>query len=178
VGLTFSIFTVELGGLDAMLGAAIGGLVPLTIRGLYMIYARLRRGPVPAGEPGVAGAGDGVIGIEGPGGSDGAPGRDGSDDMADLEAERREGMGLGDVKMLAMVGAFLGASNVLLTMLLGSVIGSLYVVPLVVMGRHEMKTAVPFGPFLGLAALISMFWGHDLISWYSNVVVTLPLGPS
>jgi leader peptidase (prepilin peptidase)/N-methyltransferase len=86
-----------------------------------------------------------------------------------------EGMGLGDVKMLAMVGAFLGMSKVLLTMLLGSVIGSIYVVPLVLLGRHTMKTPVPFGPFLGVAALVSLFWGSEIIDWYLGLVVTLPL---
>jgi prepilin signal peptidase PulO-like enzyme (type II secretory pathway) len=78
--------------------------------------------------------------------------------------------------MLMMVGSFLGVANVLLTMLLGSVIGSLIVVPLVLVGRRSMKSAVPFGPFLGIAAILSMLWGRQIIDWYSALVLALPLG--
>lgn len=78
----------------------------------------------------------------------------------------REGMGLGDVKMLAMVGAFLGVKGVLLTMFLGSVVGTLVVVPMVLAGRQGMKVPVPFGPFLGLGAMVSIFWGDSIIDWY------------
>jgi leader peptidase (prepilin peptidase)/N-methyltransferase len=79
-------------------------------------------------------------------------------------------MGLGDVKMLAMVGAFLGAPRVVLTMLLGSVIGTIVVVPLVLAGRRGMKTPVAFGPFLGLAAVIVMLWGSRILEWYGALV--------
>ncbi len=135
----------------ALAGALAGALVPLAIRALYILYARIRRGGRATGE------------------------KDANTDEEN-EQERREGMGLGDVKMLAMVGAFLGMPRVLLTMLLGSVIGSLYVLPMVATGRQNMKTAVPFGPFLGLAALVSMFWGKEIIRWYLDLVVTLPFG--
>ena len=74
------------------------------------------------------------------------------------------------MKMLAMIGAFLGVSKVLLTMLLGSIIGTLYVVrhP---RGRQSLKSAVPFGPFLGVAAILSMFWGTEIIEWYTGLVI-------
>lgn len=84
------------------------------------------------------------------------------------EEERREGMGLGDVKMLAMVGAFLGAPGVLLTIMLGSLIGTLIVVPLLIVGKLTMKHPVPFGPFLGAGALIALFWGQALVAWYTG----------
>jgi len=151
VGLLASPLGRDPGPGGALAGALAGALVPLGIRALYMVYARIRRGGRTA------------------------PGDD-AEAGQENEPERREGMGLGDVKMLAMVGAFLGTPRVLLTMLLGSVLGSLYVLPMVVSGRHNMKTPVPFGPFLGLAALVSMFWGSEIIRWYLDLVVTLPFG--
>jgi len=163
VGLLTSMLTEEPGRLDAMLGAAVGGLVPLTIRGLYMVWARARRAPGQPAPPGEGAASAGDAGTA-------SPASAGEDD-GDLEQERREGMGLGDVKMLAMVGAFLGVSNVLLTMLLGSVIGTLYVLPLLVTGRQGLKTAVPFGPFLGLGAVAAMFFGHEIVSWYLGAML-------
>lgn len=88
--------------------------------------------------------------------------------------ERREGMGLGDVKMLAMVGAFLGVKGVLFTMLLGSVLGTAYVLPLVAARRHTMKSAIPFGPFLGGAAIAAAFWGASVVDWYVGLLVSIP----
>ena len=89
------------------------------------------------------------------------------------EEERREGMGLGDVKMLAMVGAFLGAPGVLLTIVLGSLIGTLTVVPLLITGKLTMKHPVPFGPFLGAGALIALFWGEAIIAWYTGIAFSV-----
>ena len=84
----------------------------------------------------------------------------------ELSPEHREGMGLGDVKMLAMVGAFLGPQKVLLTIVLGSFLGTLTVIPLILMRRLGTRVAIPFGPFLGVAALIAVFFGSDIIDWY------------
>jgi len=89
------------------------------------------------------------------------------------EEERREGMGLGDVKMLAMVGAFLGAPSVGLTIMLGSVLGTLTVVPLMIAGKLTMKHPVPFGPFLGAGAIIAVFWGRAIIGWYTGMAFPL-----
>ena len=92
-------------------------------------------------------------------------------DAVSVGDAQREGMGLGDVKMLAMVGAFVGAPGALLTMLLGSLIGTLYVAPLLATGRHNMKTPVPFGPFLGVGALAVIFFGDAMIDWYLGLVI-------
>jgi len=89
-----------------------------------------------------------------------------------LSPEHREGMGLGDVKMLAMVGAFLGVQKVLLTIVLGSFMGTLVVVPLMLLRRLDSKSAIPFGPFLGVAALAAIFFGDAIIAWYWRI--TLP----
>jgi leader peptidase (prepilin peptidase)/N-methyltransferase len=79
---------------------------------------------------------------------------------------KREGMGGGDVKLLAMIGAFLGWKAVILTILLSSLIGSITGILIMVMKGKDFKYAIPFGPFLSLGAVISMWYGENLISWY------------
>jgi leader peptidase (prepilin peptidase) / N-methyltransferase len=81
-------------------------------------------------------------------------------------ATGREGMGGGDVKLLAMVGAFLGWQGVLLTLLLGSLVGSAIGVSIMVARGADSKLAIPFGPFLSIGAFVAMFWGGAIVSWY------------
>ncbi len=80
---------------------------------------------------------------------------------------KREGMGGGDVKLLAMIGAFLGWKSVILTILLGSLVGSIIGVIVMVMKEKDFKYAIPFGPFLSLGAVLSLFYGEKIIQWYS-----------
>lgn len=194
VGLALSFSSPEPGPFGSLRGVLVGALVPLGVRSLYIAYAHVRdrRRPAVPGGPGFGAASSGApevpsdtvlsaglpadavrepaaeitVGVRGAEGdtilASGAP---------DDEAPQREGMGLGDVKMLAMVGAFLGAPLVMLTMLLGSVIGSLYVMPLLATGRHGMKTPLPFGPFLGVAALVAAFWGDAILGWYLGLLM-------
>ena len=79
-----------------------------------------------------------------------------------------EGMGFGDVKMMAMVGAFVGWKGVLLTLFLGSLLGS--VVGILVLRRHgaDLKTKLPFGTFLGLGAVVTLYAGAPVIAWYAG----------
>ncbi len=79
---------------------------------------------------------------------------------------KREGMGGGDVKLLAMIGAFLGWKAVILTILLSSLIGSISGVIIMVLKGKDFKYAIPFGPFLSLGAVISLFYGEKIITWY------------
>jgi leader peptidase (prepilin peptidase)/N-methyltransferase len=79
---------------------------------------------------------------------------------------KREGMGGGDVKLLAMIGAFLGWKAVILTILLSSLIGSITGILIMILKGKDFKYAIPFGPFLSLGAVIALFWGENLISWY------------
>lgn len=79
-----------------------------------------------------------------------------------------EGMGMGDVKMLAMLGAFLGWKAVLLTLVLSSFAGAIVGVLLMVVSRENLKYALPFGTFLALGALVAMLVGDDLIAWYAG----------
>jgi leader peptidase (prepilin peptidase)/N-methyltransferase len=79
---------------------------------------------------------------------------------------KEEGMGMGDVKMLAMVGAFLGWRAVLLTLVLSSFAGAVIGMALVGLQRGSMRYALPFGTFLAVGALIAMLFGEDLLTWY------------
>jgi leader peptidase (prepilin peptidase)/N-methyltransferase len=78
----------------------------------------------------------------------------------------KDGMGMGDVKLLAMLGAFLGWQAVLPVIFFASLIGSLVGVPLMILRRADSKLAIPFGPFLALGAHIYLFWGTAIIRWY------------
>jgi len=79
---------------------------------------------------------------------------------------KREGMGGGDVKLLAMIGAFLGWKAVILTILLGSLIGSIIGISIMVLKGKDFKYAIPFGPFLSLGAVIALFYQNEIIVWY------------
>ncbi len=81
---------------------------------------------------------------------------------------REEGMGMGDVKMLAMIGAFLGWKAVLVTLVLSSFSGAVIGVILMSAQRGGMKFALPFGTFLAIGALVAMFAGEPLIAWYAG----------
>jgi leader peptidase (prepilin peptidase)/N-methyltransferase len=78
----------------------------------------------------------------------------------------QEGMGGGDVKMLAMIGAFLGWKLVLVTLVLSSVAGSLIGVLVIAFKRGGMKYALPYGTFLALGALAASLAGERLVNWY------------
>ncbi len=75
---------------------------------------------------------------------------------------KQEAMGWGDVKMLAMIGAFVGWAGVLLTVFLGALVGSAIFLPLQLRG----KRLVPFGVFLAVGATVTYFFGNQVISWY------------
>ncbi len=79
---------------------------------------------------------------------------------------KREGMGGGDVKLLAMIGAFLGWKSVFLTIILSSFIGSVVGIVLIAIKGKNLKYAIPFGPFLSLGAVISLFYQNEIIYWY------------
>jgi leader peptidase (prepilin peptidase)/N-methyltransferase len=77
-----------------------------------------------------------------------------------------EGLGMGDVKMLALVGAFLGWHLVLLTLVIGSLLGSIVGVAIIIIRRGDMKSALPFGTFLAIAAMVSAVAGDAILTWY------------
>jgi leader peptidase (prepilin peptidase) / N-methyltransferase len=81
----------------------------------------------------------------------------------------QEGMGGGDVKMLAMIGAFLGWQQVALTLVLSSVAGSVIGVLLIATRRGGLKNELPYGTFLALAALIASLVGERIVDWYTGL---------
>lgn len=79
-----------------------------------------------------------------------------------------EAMGGGDVKMMAMLGAFLGWQGVLLTLFLGALLGTIIFLPLKIAGRDVL---VPFGIFLALGGAATFLFGADLIGWYQTTML-------
>jgi len=78
----------------------------------------------------------------------------------------QDGMGGGDIKLLAMIGAFLGWKGVIVTLLLGSFLGAATGVIFMVFAGKGAKFPIPFGPFLAAGALAYLFFGEELINWY------------
>jgi leader peptidase (prepilin peptidase)/N-methyltransferase len=79
---------------------------------------------------------------------------------------KNEGMGGGDIKLLAMIGAFLGWKAILPVIFISSCLGTLIGILLMLRQGASGKLAIPFGPFLSVAALIWFFWGGLLLRWY------------
>ncbi|MGH7582071.1 MAG: prepilin peptidase [Gemmatimonadales bacterium] len=79
----------------------------------------------------------------------------------------KEAMGGGDVKMMAMIGAFLGWEGVLLTLFFGAVLGTVVFLPLKLAGRDRL---VPFGVFLAVAAAACWIGGADVLNWYRGLL--------
>ncbi len=89
---------------------------------------------------------------------------------------KKEGMGLGDVKLLAMLGAFLGWTAIFPIIFIGSMMGTLVGVPLMLLKKADGKLAVPFGPFLSAAALIHVFFVaffDPLMRWYGSILLQI-----
>jgi leader peptidase (prepilin peptidase)/N-methyltransferase len=83
-----------------------------------------------------------------------------------FRVRHEEGLGMGDVKMLAMIGAFLGWKLTVVTLMLASFSGSIIGVALIVARRGDMKYALPFGTFLSLGAALAATIGPGLMDWY------------
>lgn len=147
--------------LASLVGAAIGASMPLLARVVYVLFRRKsKRAEEGAGRGGPAELASDSAGREEP--------------REEIErAALAEGMGLGDVKMMGMVGAFLGARMALVTILVGSVAGCLLVIPWLALTRRGFRTPVPFGPFLAFGALVAAFGGDALAARYSDLVQML-----
>jgi leader peptidase (prepilin peptidase)/N-methyltransferase len=77
-----------------------------------------------------------------------------------------DAMGLGDVKMLAMIGAFLGWQQIIVVLFLASITGALVGIGLAMSRGRSMQSKLPFGTFLALAAFLASLWGEPLVHWY------------
>lgn len=78
---------------------------------------------------------------------------------------KREGMGGGDIKLLAMIGGFLGWKSLIFILLFSSLLGALIGIALMLIKKEDMKYAVPFGPFLSAAAVAYLFWGDAFMQF-------------
>jgi leader peptidase (prepilin peptidase)/N-methyltransferase len=85
-------------------------------------------------------------------------------------ATGKEGMGYGDFKLLAAIGAWLGWQVLPLTILLSSFVGALVGIALIVLARRGRNVPIPFGPYLAAAGVIALFWGKPLTSAYLGLL--------
>ena len=85
-------------------------------------------------------------------------------------AFRKDAMGGGDVKLMAMVGSFLGTKLVLLSIFLGSLFGAMVGGMLILFRLKTRKDYIPFGPYLALGAVIALFFGEKILGWYFGLL--------
>ena len=83
----------------------------------------------------------------------------------------KEGMGMGDVKLLAMIGAWMGWRALPLIILISSLTGAIIGSAMLLVGGKGIRARIPFGPFLSLAALLYFFFGQKLATWYYNLFI-------
>ena len=83
---------------------------------------------------------------------------------------RKEGMGGGDIKLLAMIGTIVGWQGVIFTIFASSAVGTLVGMSIMLVKGKDMKYAVPFGPFLSIGAITYIFFGQRIIDWYLNTL--------
>jgi leader peptidase (prepilin peptidase)/N-methyltransferase len=86
-----------------------------------------------------------------------------------LLIRKREGLGMGDVTMLLMIGAYLGLMRTLLTLILASFVGALVGVFLILRRGKDFRFALPFGTFLAPAAFVSLLWGEGIVRAYLSL---------
>ena len=79
-------------------------------------------------------------------------------------------MGFGDVKLAFLMGLFLGFPNILVALFLAFLIGAIIGLGLIFFGKKNLKSQVPFGPFLILGTFTALFWGEKLVSWYISLL--------
>ncbi len=79
---------------------------------------------------------------------------------------RKEGMGGGDIKLLGMIGTFIGWKGVVFTIFAASVAGTFVGVIVMLVKGKDLKFAIPFGPFLSLGAMSYLFFGEKVLWWY------------
>lgn len=81
---------------------------------------------------------------------------------------KREAMGMGDVKLLAMIGAFIGWQGALFTIFTSSLLGTIAGVILILLRKADIKGKIPFGPYLAMGSVVSLFWWRDIMAWYGR----------
>jgi len=82
----------------------------------------------------------------------------------------RGGMGWGDVKLAALIGLATGFPLVFVAIIMGAILGGIVAVPLLIAKKRNRRQTVPFGPFLGVAAMITLLWGSNILGWYLGLM--------
>jgi len=81
----------------------------------------------------------------------------------------RGGMGWGDVKLAALIGLATGFPLVFVAIIMGAILGGIVAVALMIAKKRKRRETVPFGPFLALAAMVTLLWGSNILSWYRGL---------
>ncbi|MDH4067854.1 MAG: prepilin peptidase [Dehalococcoidia bacterium] len=82
----------------------------------------------------------------------------------------RGGMGWGDVKLAALIGLAAGFPLVLLATIMGAILGGIVAVALVIAKKRKRRQTIPFGPFLAVAAMVTLLWGSTILNWYLGLM--------
>jgi len=82
----------------------------------------------------------------------------------------RGGMGWGDVKLAALIGLATGFPLVFFSIIMGAILGGIVAVALVIAKKRKRRQTIPFGPFLALAAMITLLWGSNILNWYLGLM--------
>ena len=85
----------------------------------------------------------------------------------------REAMGLGDVKFMGAIGAFLGWQAVVFSLVVSSFIGAVVGLALVLSGKRALSSRLPYGPYIAMAAAVWIFAGRDLLAWYARFIASM-----
>ena len=83
----------------------------------------------------------------------------------------KKGMGIGDVKLIGMIGVFIGWQYALISIFIGALLGSIYGIYMMLTDKMTRKTRIPFGPFISLGAVIMILYGNILINWYIGLFI-------
>ncbi|WP_299178011.1 A24 family peptidase [uncultured Neptuniibacter sp.] len=82
----------------------------------------------------------------------------------------KEGMGYGDFKLLAALGAWVGLSQIPLIILLSSLVGAIFGIAMILLRNHQHQTPIPFGPYLAIAGWIALIWGENITHTYLQFI--------
>jgi leader peptidase (prepilin peptidase)/N-methyltransferase len=82
----------------------------------------------------------------------------------------RGGMGWGDVKLAALIGLATGFPLVFFSLIMGAILGGIVAVALMIAKKRNRRETIPFGPFLALAAMITLLWGSNILNWYLGLM--------